>query len=294
MTHRDETHQPTTVDAALLRAWPLPEPGDSKRSRGSVVVLGGAARSPGAAMLAGVAALRVGAGRLTLAVGRSVAAGVAVAVPECGVVALDEDSEGHILGREITQLAADLADASSVLVGPGLDEAEHTYRMLRTLGRHVRTDATVVVDAFALGAMAGRPRLPRTTRRILTPNAEELERLLERPIRSMETDVRAVASRYRAVVTCYGIIATPEGRTFLADHGTDGLGTSGSGDVLAGAIAGLAARGCSPAQAAVWGTHLHVAAGRSLSARVGRLGFLAREIADRLPAELGSITADTR
>ena len=86
------------VTAARLRGWALPAAGDSKYSRRLVVVIGGAARSPGAAILAGVAALRVGAGRLTLAVGRSVAGAVAVAVPESGVVALGETARLHVSG----------------------------------------------------------------------------------------------------------------------------------------------------------------------------------------------------
>jgi NAD(P)H-hydrate repair Nnr-like enzyme with NAD(P)H-hydrate dehydratase domain len=65
------------------------------------------------------------------------------------------------------------------------------------------------------------------------------------------------------------------------------LGTSGSGDVLAGLIAGLAARGAAPEQAAVWGVWLHARAGKRLSQRLGTVGFLAREIAAEVPALLG-------
>ena len=67
------------------------------------------------------------------------------------------------------------------------------------------------------------------------------------------------------------------------ESGHAGLGTSGSGDVLAGAVIGLAARGASLAQAACWGTYAHATAGDRLAARIGRLGFLARELADELP-----------
>jgi NAD(P)H-hydrate repair Nnr-like enzyme with NAD(P)H-hydrate dehydratase domain len=62
-----------------------------------------------------------------------------------------------------------------------------------------------------------------------------------------------------------------------------GLATSGSGDTLAGIIAGLAARGASPVQAAVWGAYLHGAAGRALERRLGPIGFLARELLAELP-----------
>jgi NAD(P)H-hydrate repair Nnr-like enzyme with NAD(P)H-hydrate dehydratase domain len=65
--------------------------------------------------------------------------------------------------------------------------------------------------------------------------------------------------------------------------GHSGLGTSGSGDVLSGIIAGLRARGTTNAQAACWGTHLHAAAGDRLASRLGGLGYLARELTEELP-----------
>src|ERR1700712_4987888 len=86
------------VTPAMLRQWPLPEPGDSKYGRGQVLVVGGARGTPGAVLLAGLAALRVGAGRLSLAVARSVAGMLAVAVPEAGVVGLPENAAGSGLG----------------------------------------------------------------------------------------------------------------------------------------------------------------------------------------------------
>ena len=77
-----------------------------------------------------------------------------------------------------------------------------------------------------------------------------------------------------------------DGRVWIHDGGSVGLGTSGSGDVLAGVIAGLAARGARPEQAAVWGVWLHGKAGNALSKRQGMIGFLAREIPGEIPALL--------
>lgn len=277
------------VTPALLRSWPLPDPGGSKYARGQVVVVGGSRRSPGAALLSGRAALRVGGGRLTLAVGESVATATAVALPECGVVPLRETADGSVRGTGLRAASADLAAADAVLAGPGLDDAGETAKLLRLLARTVDRSATLVLDAYALGALAGQPGLAGRARRILTPNTEEAERLLGRPVRDLDTGALAIARRYRAVVSCFGRIAAPDGRLLTVGDGVPGLGTSGSGDALAGAIAGLAARGCDPMQAAVWGTYLHVAAGTSLSASVGRVGFLASEIVDRLVAEVEAV-----
>jgi NAD(P)H-hydrate repair Nnr-like enzyme with NAD(P)H-hydrate dehydratase domain len=84
-------------------------------------------------------------------------------------------------------------------------------------------------------------------------------------------------------------IAHPDGRLWVHRGGGAGLGTSGSGDVLAGIIGGLAARGAAPEQAAVWGVALHARAGARLARRIGTLGFLAREIAGEIPALLDAL-----
>jgi NAD(P)H-hydrate repair Nnr-like enzyme with NAD(P)H-hydrate dehydratase domain len=90
--------------------------------------------------------------------------------------------------------------------------------------------------------------------------------------------VREIAERWRAVVNCYGLVAHPDGRAWRVPGGGGGLGTSGSGDVLAGAIAGFAARGMAPERAAVWGAWTHARAGDRLTEDPG-LGFLARDLA---------------
>ena len=81
-------------------------------------------------------------------------------------------------------------------------------------------------------------------------------------------------------------VASADGRLWIHDGGSVGLGTSGSGDVLAGVIAGLVARGARPEQAAIWGVWLHGKAGAALSARQGLIGFLASEIAAEIPTLL--------
>lgn len=279
------------VTPHLLRGWSLPEAGDSKYGRGQLVVVGGAPRSPGAAMLAGLAALRVGAGRLTLAVAESVATAVAVAVPECGVVPLGETPDGTVSGDGIAAAESDLSGADAVLVGPGLDDPTQAERMLSALVSLIPSDAIVVLDAFALGVL---PKVPRFAeafggRLVLTPNKEEAARLLERDLGDLVDDIAEVARRYSAVVTCYDVIAHPDGRIWRTGTGGGGLATSGSGDVLAGSITGLCARGASPEQAAVWATHAHAAAGDRLAVQVGPLGYLASELLDELPRVLVEI-----
>ncbi|MCU1689981.1 MAG: carbohydrate kinase, partial [Jatrophihabitantaceae bacterium] len=156
--------------------------------------------------------------------------------------------------------------------------------------------AAVVLDAFALGSLPGvGTAVDRLAgRMVLTPNMAELARLAgtdEDAIDDVRSVVAAAAAQYSCVVSCHGIVVDADGSCYEIGAGHVGLGTSGSGDVLAGAIAGLLARGADPVQAACWGTYLHAAAGDRLAARVGRLGFIARELLDEIPLVLTELAA---
>lgn len=291
---------PTLVTPSLLRDWPLPAPGEDKYSRGSVLVIGGARATPGAALLAGTAALRAGAGKLTLAVAESVAVQLGVALPECGAMGLPETPDGSVTAEGLDRISSYLDRSDAILVGPGLDDPDLAEELLRALlereegqgGPGAAGGPAVVLDAYALGGLVkvGDLLEPWMGRLILTPNPKEAAVLLGREVEDLEADVAEIAAKYRAVVSCQGLIARPPGdapeepELWKITTGYGGLGTSGSGDVLAGAIAGLRARGTSEAQAACWGTHLHAAAADRLASRLGPLGFLARELADEVPA----------
>ena len=310
MSGRSDTSGATLVTPSLLRDWPLPAPGQDKYSRGSVLVVGGARATPGAALLAGAAALRAGAGKLTLAVAESVSVHLGVVMPECGSIGLPETAAGSVK-PELDRISSYLDKADTILVGPGLDDpdlaAELLEKMLRredgTGGRShadgrskgdasAKEGAAVVLDAYALGALVQlEDQLdPWRGRLILTPNPTEAGVLLGREVGELEKDLAEIAARFDAVVSCQGLITQPPGlnpdepELWKITTGYGGLGTSGSGDVLAGAIAGLRARGTTGSQAACWGTHLHAAAADRLASRLGPLGFLARELSDELPA----------
>jgi hydroxyethylthiazole kinase-like uncharacterized protein yjeF len=281
------------VTPSLLRGWSLPAVKDSKYARGQVLVIGGAQKTPGAAMLAGLAVLRVGAGHLTLAVAESAAVSVAVAIPESGVVGLPQNASGSVRGGDLSELADYASSCDVVVVGPGLDDPEETGAMLRNLTPLLGPETHVLLDAYALGTLPGVPELAEAVsgRVVLTPNKNEAGRLLGRDLEDLQDDVVEIARRYGAVVSCQSFVADPDGHRWLITSGQEGLATSGSGDVLTGAIAGLLARGATPAQAACWGTHLHAAAGDRLASRVGLVGFLARELLPELPLVLVELGA---
>lgn len=279
---------PTPITPNLLREWSLPDGGGSKYGRGQVLVVGGAAKTPGAAMLSATAALRVGGGRLTLAVARSVALHVAVALPESGVQPLDDDADGHVAVGAIGSVRDDLGSADAVLVGPGLDEPDGSRDLVAGLAGAVGDETVVVLDAFALGVAADLvdELAPLWGRLVMTPNSGEAARLLGHACSDDLHDAAEIAERYGAVVSLGGVVVAPDGRAWAKGTGGGGLGTSGSGDVLSGAITGLLARGADVAQATVWATQVHAAAGDRLAVQVGPMGYLASELLAEIPRVL--------
>ena len=284
------------VTPDLLRGWQLSTDTAGKKERGTVLVIGGERRTPGAAMLTGLAALRVGAGRLTMGLAESVAVSVAVAVPEAGVAGLAE-SEGYIDGRAAgAVLAADLDSAAAVVIGPGLANADQTAALLASVVPLLGEKTQVVLDAYALGVLPGQPEVAEALggRLVLTPNRTEILHLLgeedtdEDDLDLADAALKA-ARKYSAVVTAQNLITAPDGSSWEVPAGNPGLGTSGSGDVLAGAVGGFLARGATPAQAACWGTYLHAVAGDRLSASRGPLNFLARELLEAMPPVIAEL-----
>lgn len=286
------TRRSDRVTARTLRRWGLPDPGSSKYDRGTVLVAGGARSTPGAAILAGTAALRVGAGRLILAVAESVAAHVAVAVPESGVIPLPETASGRLAAGGHAAILPQLDGVRALLYGSGLDDVGTTRETVEQLARAAPASLAVVLDAYALGAIAGHPELvaPLRGRLILTPNPSELGILVgddaldpghAKDFRAAAVDA---AARYGAAIATQSLVADADGSAWAIDAGGPGLGTSGSGDVLAGAVAGFAARGLPPHRAAAWGTYVHAASGDELAIGDDGVGYLAGELPVRFPA----------
>lgn len=282
------------IDMAWLTAHPLPSVDDAKdkNERGRVLVAGGSEFVPGALRLTGEAALRAGAGKLQLATVRAAAMGLGVLVPEAAMIALPGDAQGEI-GRDAAPLLAERLDRCDALVlGPGMGQGGATPDLVAGILGAPQDGCTVVLDAAALTASRDLVDIVRRWggRIILTPHHGEMAALADVHIGEVEADPRAIAEaiaqRYGAVVLLkarVSILARPDGPSLLHDGGCPGLGTGGSGDVLAGIIGGLAARGAAPHIAAGWGAWVHGQAGEALAGSLGPVGFLARELLPLIP-----------
>lgn len=278
---------------SLLREYPLPMPHEgSKDARDSALVIGGSASVPGAALLAGVAALRSGAGKLKIATVESARAGMGLMVPEAMVVGLPEASDGGVdAERASDDLQRFAGGCDAVLIGPGMMGEDSTTTL--TLGLLSGEGPTsFILDATALCGLAAHAAAVKAigARGVITPHAGEMAQLLDRSRDAVEADpldaARAAADLLGTVVVMKGAatwIVDPHGGRWLYEGGGVGLATSGSGDVLAGLVVGLLARGVDPTAAALWGVYLHGEAGRRLAGATGPIGFLAREISGVVP-----------
>jgi ADP-dependent NAD(P)H-hydrate dehydratase len=287
--------------ALLQRRWLLPQPdeGGDKEERGRVLVVGGASEMPGAVILAATAALRAGAGKLQIATCRSIASVVAAAVPEARVFALAETSGGAIAASASAEIIERGQSVQALLIGPGMIDEQAVARLVQKVLPRIGS-ATVVLDAAAFSCFKQSPQCLHQLdcAAVLTPHAGEMAKLLG-VSKSLVTQEPLKLAR-QAAETLRAVVALKGAKTFIAAHndatayynreGNVGLATSGSGDVLSGIIAGLAARGARPLQSALWGVYLHACAGDALAKRMGRLGYLARELPAEVPALMSKIS----
>ena len=285
---------PAALDAFWLRKRPLPTPpeGTDKNSRGRVLIVGGSMRVPGGIGLTAEAAFRSGAGKVQVATVAPAVVPLGVSLPGAAMHALPVDADGEI-GPDVAPALRDaLASVECVVLGPAITSNAVGGRLVEELLAEPRPGLTIVLDACSCANGGAHEALLRRYqgRLILTPHSGELAGLTGLPVEAIAADregaVLAAARRFNAVVLIKGattLLADPGGDLLHYAGGTVGLAVSGSGDTLAGLIAGLVARGLPPWEATAWGVWLHGEAGRRLAERMGPIGFLARELLPEIP-----------
>lgn len=281
------------LDTAWLKANPLPDHQDNvdKNGRGRVLVIGGGRRVPGGMLLTAEAAFRAGAGKVTIGTIASAVVPIGIACPSCAVVALPETDAGEIAPGVTELLLPEMALHDAIVFGPAMSDAESVRTLLGALLSSLPEDMFVLLDALALRAAAEHRHAirARASHTVLTPHEGELAAMLGIDKEVVAADplaaLNAAAERFGAAVMAKGAVShlIAEGRRLAYAGGGLGLAASGSGDILAGLVAGLGAQGLSPLQASAWGIWLHGEAGRRLSETMGALGYLARELPPLVP-----------
>lgn len=289
------------VDAAYVPTLLRPRGEfDHKGTHGHALVIAGSAEYMGAAILCTGAALRSGCGL------------VSAHIPAAGRTAMLISHPAAIISADESPVfsshPADLGKYSAVAVGPGIGRSEAAAaaleKLLACLPQHPGI-RTTVLDADALNIISERPEMlamiPEGS--VLTPHVGELSRLLRAAgSRGLLEDVapagapwrddlhkvalvRQFCARLKSVIVLKGahtMVCSPDGRCFFNMSGNPGMAKGGSGDVLTGLVAGLAARGYDSLSAAILGVWFHGLAGDAAAALRGMEAMNAEDILENI------------
>ena len=292
-------HDPIVITSDMV--WeriPVRDPESHKGTYGSVLAVCGCEAYRGAAALCTMGALRSGAGLVTLAASETVISSVVGQILEATF--LPVTSETFLSHSEDS---TDLASRSSLLeklhkatvcaAGCGKKESPETLQEMLTVLQYA--NGTIVLDAGGLCSLAtqGTSFLEEISscadRLVITPHPGEMAKLTGLPVSYIKENPASVALDFATKTGCivvlkghHTVIATPDGTLYENHTGNAGLARGGSGDILTGIIAGLAAQGLSPLDASLCGVWLHGIAADRCASRKSMMGMLPSDILEDL------------
>ncbi len=302
-------------DKELVKWLPQRPSNAHKGTFGRVLVVAGSINFPGAAALAGEAAYRVGAGLVTMAVPATIQSLIAAHIPEATWLLLPHEL-GVISENALNVITSEIENTETLLIGPGFGLEDTTKAFLSGLfgieRHHQRgqigfvhpehTNAKTlsippcVIDADGLKLLSQLENwysyLPKNA--ILTPHPGEMALMTGESINEIQEDRVAAARKWAKtwghIVVLKGaftVVAAPSGEATVIPIATPALARAGTGDVLAGAIAGFRAQGVEAYPSAILGSYIHGRAGEFAAEVVGTTAsVLAGDVANALPSVL--------
>jgi ADP-dependent NAD(P)H-hydrate dehydratase / NAD(P)H-hydrate epimerase len=282
------------LEPGIIKALlPGRSPVSHKGTHGRILALTGSINYPGAAFLACSSSLRVGAGLTTLAIARGLYRMLATKLTEVTYLTLPELSPGLLSSDSLKLISQQLPQYDVLLAGCGSGQNQLVKELFEALLLNPGIKLPrVVLDADGLNILAG---IPEWWKRfeddaVLTPHAGEMARLLGKTITEIQSDrigiTREAASRWHKTVVlkgAYTVIAAPDGRLDVSPFANGGLASAGTGDVLAGAVAGMSAQGLPFFEAASCAVFVHALAGELAKKNMGDTGMLASDLLPLLP-----------
>ncbi len=266
-----------------------------KGTFGKLLNISGCMNYLGAPVLSSSAAMRCGCGIVTLAAPRSI---IPIVMPSCvGAVALplDETASGAVSHTSLDTILSALEGSSACLIGCGLSLSKDTKNLVKNILRNI--NIPVIIDADGINAISENINILKecAAPKIITPHLSEMSRLTKTTVEKIKSDRIAAASALAestgSIVVLKDsstVIASPTGEVYVNTTGNPALAKGGSGDVLAGIIAGLAAQKTAPLDAAVCGVYLQGSAADKAAARLSEYAALPAD----LPQELCSIFSE--
>ena len=263
----------------------------NKGTFGRVLAVAGSVNYIGAAYLACSGSLRTGAGLVTLATASSLQPVLAAKLTETTYLPLPEAEQGIISGEAAELINESLKSYDVLLLGCGLGQSESVSELITSL-LFQKNLPPLVLDADALNTLAQVPDWWRklTVDAIMTPHPGEMARMSGLTVAEIQSDRVGIATKYarewqKTIVLkgAFTVVAAPNGGCRVSPFANPGLASGGTGDVLAGAIAGLLAQGLSLFDAAALGVYLHGNAGKVVKDILGDTGMVASDLPPVLP-----------
>ncbi|MBU1056114.1 MAG: NAD(P)H-hydrate dehydratase [Proteobacteria bacterium] len=265
-----------------------------KGSTGHVFIIGGSPGKTGAAAMTSMAAMRAGAGLVTLGVPKSLNNVIESTTLEAMSCALSENSEGFLSESSFDAIMHNISGKKCIAIGPGLGTDPSTKKLVLRLLHEI--EVPIVIDADGLNLIAGETDTLKKLKLpvILTPHPGEMSRLTGLTVSQIQKNrvacAREFATEFKVHLVLKGagtVIAHPDGRVFINSTGNSGMASGGMGDILSGIIVGFAAQNYPAEDAVKLGVYLHGAAGDSLFENMGPFGYIASDMLNILPAQIG-------
>ena len=263
---------------------------------GRVLVIGGSVGLSGAPALCAMGAVRAGAGLVTVLTPKEIAGEVAAHAPEVMVASGPANDEGGLSVDAWSVWRNRVDDFNAIVVGPGMGRHPDVLMFLRQLIRE--SEVPMILDADALNAFQGQPHwLDRARGPIaVTPHPGEMARLFGQSVEQIQSDrvgLATAAAKFSGItVVLKGadtVVAQPDGSVYINTSGNPGMASGGTGDVLAGMMAGLVAQGLDVLDAARLAVYLHGKAGDIASYRESQMAMTAPSLLNALPDALHTL-----
>ena len=278
-------------------SMPLRAKNSHKGSFGKVFNIAGSFEMPGAAYMSAMSSLLVGAGYSTLATPKSAVPMVASKASEIVYTPLKETSQGTASEDALPVALDKSAGSEIILIGPGLSTEESTVRFVKQFVEQIANRGDkILLDGDALNALAMQGDFVLPLNSVITPHPKELSLLMgvsvEKILKDKIKSAKEAAEKFNATVVLKGantIISEPDGDTYINTTGNSGLATAGSGDALAGMIAGFIAQDVEIRDAAILGVYLHGIAADIAVDNLNEYSLIATRLMEYLPDAINKI-----
>jgi ADP-dependent NAD(P)H-hydrate dehydratase / NAD(P)H-hydrate epimerase len=260
-----------------------------KYSAGKVLTIAGSGALPGAAVLTSKSALKIGAGASVLCFPKSVRKLVHKNLTEVVVDVYEDESKEHLTGKSIHDISKRIDWADVLAIGPGLGRNEETIKAVNKLIK--KSSAKIkIIDADAVIALKGEYKNHNLKKAVLTPHHGEFSSLINISPDELQKDLVSRGRKFVEETGSYlvlkdapSIIFLPSGEVIINSAGNPGMAKFGTGDVLTGVIAGLAAQLKNIEKAVIAGVYIHSLAADLLLPGFTEYGFTASDIIDNIP-----------